>query len=80
MYRHLSDNLALEQMWNHLQYHRPWFRIPDDIGFPSESSQSWQIISELDEVKPLLMTMDQIGAAMSPLHKFRMPQRRRDEE
>ena len=80
MYRHLSDNLALEQMWNLLLYHRPWFRIPDDADFSSESSQSWQFISKLDEVKPLLRTMDQIGAAMSPLCKFRMPQGKRDGE
>ncbi len=38
------------------------------------------MISKLDEVKSLLMTMDQIGAAMSPLSKFRMPRGKRDEE
>ncbi len=80
IYRYLSDNVALEQMWNLLQYQRPWFRIPDDIEFGRESSRSWQIISRLDEAKPLLLTMDQIGAAMVPFSKFRMPQGKRNEE
>ena len=80
IYRCLLDNLALEQMWNLLQYHRPQFRLPDDTDFSRESSQGWQIVSKLDEAKPLLMTMDQIGAAMSSLSKSRMPQGKRDGE
>ena len=60
-------------MWNLLQYHRPQFRLPDDIDFSRESSQGWQTISKSDETNPLVMTMDQIGAAMSFLSKSRMP-------
>ena len=80
IYRYLSDSVALEQMWNLLQFHRPWFRVLDDIDFSRESSQSWRIISKLDENKPLLFTMDQIGAAMSRFSKVRMPQGKRNEE
>ena len=50
------------------------------MEFWGESSQDWEVISRLDEVKPLLMTMDQIGAAISPLSKFRTPRGKRDEE